>query len=84
MGALSIHHWLIVLLVVLLLFGAGRLGEVGKGLGDGIRNFKKGLGGEDDPGPEPRGEKAGARPEGETRKPPMAEAGSGSRDGHAG
>jgi sec-independent protein translocase protein TatA len=40
---MSPMHWIIVVLVVLLVFGAGRLGEVGKGLGDGIRNFKKGL-----------------------------------------
>ncbi len=33
----------IVLLVVLLLFGTRRLGDIGKGLGQGIRNFKKGL-----------------------------------------
>jgi sec-independent protein translocase protein TatA len=43
MGSLSIGHWIIFALVVLLLFGAGRLGEVGKGLGEGIRNFKKGV-----------------------------------------
>lgn len=40
---MSPAHWIIVVLIVLLVFGAGRLGEVGKGLGDGIRNFKKGL-----------------------------------------
>jgi sec-independent protein translocase protein TatA len=45
---MSPMHWIIVILVVLLVFGAGRLGEVGKGLGDGIRNFKKGLASEGD------------------------------------
>ncbi len=39
---------LIVGLIILVLFGASRLGEVGKGLGDGIRNFKKGLSGDDE------------------------------------
>ena len=34
---------LIVAVVILLLFGAGRLGDMGKGLGEGIRNFKKGI-----------------------------------------
>ncbi len=34
---------LIILGIVLLLFGAGRLADIGKGLGEGIRNFKKGL-----------------------------------------
>jgi sec-independent protein translocase protein TatA len=47
MGGLSPVHWLIVLVVVLLLFGAGRLADIGKGLGEGIKNFKKGL--NDDP-----------------------------------
>lgn len=48
MGAMSASHWLIVGAVILLLFGAKRLGSVGAGLGSGIRNFKKGLKGDDD------------------------------------
>lgn len=43
MGSLSPVHWLIVIVVVLLIFGPGRLAGVGKGLGEGIRSFKKGL-----------------------------------------
>jgi sec-independent protein translocase protein TatA len=35
------YEWLIVLLVIILLFGAKRLPEVAKGLGKGIREFKK-------------------------------------------
>jgi sec-independent protein translocase protein TatA len=40
-----VGHWqiVIILLVVLLLFGASRLGDIGKGLGEGIKNFKKGV-----------------------------------------
>ncbi len=34
---------IIVLLVILLLFGAKRIPELGKGLGQGIRSFKDGL-----------------------------------------
>lgn len=34
---------LVILLVVLILFGGSRLSEIGKGLGEGIKNFKKGL-----------------------------------------
>ena len=34
---------LIIIGIALLLFGAGRIADVGKGLGEGIRNFKKGL-----------------------------------------
>lgn len=47
MGSLSPVHWIIVIVVVLLLFGPGRLAGVGKGLGEGIRSFKKGI--TDDP-----------------------------------
>ena len=43
MGGMSIGHWIVVLLIVLVLFGAGRLSDIGKGLGEGIKNFKKGL-----------------------------------------
>ncbi|MDP9143891.1 MAG: twin-arginine translocase TatA/TatE family subunit [Actinomycetota bacterium] len=55
MGSLSPVHWLIVIVVVLLIFGPSRLAGVGKGLGEGIRSFKKGLNtdGEDDKGPKP-------------------------------
>jgi sec-independent protein translocase protein TatA len=53
MGGLSIGHLLIVLVIALLLFGAGRVSEIGKGLGEGIRNFKKGLR-EEDEGQPPR------------------------------
>lgn len=48
MGSFSIWHWLIVLLVVLLIFGPKKLSEVGKGLGEGMKNFKKGLNDDDD------------------------------------
>jgi sec-independent protein translocase protein TatA len=44
---MSIGHWIVVLLIVLVLFGAGRLSDIGKGLGEGIKNFKKGLKDED-------------------------------------
>ncbi|STP12132.1 Sec-independent protein translocase component [Helicobacter mustelae] len=37
----SIWHWVIVLLVIVLLFGAKRIPELAKGLGSGIKNFKK-------------------------------------------
>jgi sec-independent protein translocase protein TatA len=43
MGSLSPVHWIIVIVVILLLFGPGRLAGVGKGLGEGIRSFKKGI-----------------------------------------
>ena len=39
----------LILVIVLVLFGASRIGELGKGLGEGIKNFKKGLSDEDAP-----------------------------------
>lgn len=50
---LSIWHILIVLLVVLIVFGAGRLPTVMGDLGKGIRNFKAGLNGEAPPPDKP-------------------------------
>jgi len=35
------YEWLVVLLIIILLFGAKRLPELAKGLGKGIREFKK-------------------------------------------
>ena len=49
MGRLGITEILVILVVALLLFGAGRIADIGKGLGEGIRNFKKGLKDEDEP-----------------------------------
>jgi sec-independent protein translocase protein TatA len=43
MGELQPTHILLVLFVVVLLFGGSRLSAVGKGLGEGIRLFKKSL-----------------------------------------
>jgi sec-independent protein translocase protein TatA len=48
MGGLSIWHWLIVLVIVVLVFGTKRLKNVGEDLGEAVRGFKKGLNGEDD------------------------------------
>lgn len=46
MGSMSLVHWLVVLGIALLLFG-NRLPGLGKSLGEGIRNFKGGLNGDD-------------------------------------
>lgn len=42
---MSMGPWQIVIIavVILVLFGASRLGDIGKGLGEGIKNFKKGI-----------------------------------------
>jgi len=51
---LGMQEIIIILLVVLVLFGGKRLADVGKGLGEGIRNFKDAFKGDDKtpPGPE--------------------------------
>jgi sec-independent protein translocase protein TatA len=40
MGEFSIWHWLLVIAIALLLFGTSKFALLGKGLGEGIRNFK--------------------------------------------
>lgn len=44
MCGLGVWELLIVLVIVLLLFGASRLPQIGKALGETVRNFKKGVG----------------------------------------
>jgi sec-independent protein translocase protein TatA len=43
MGNIGPGELIIIALIALLLFGAGRIADIGKGLGQGIKNFKKGL-----------------------------------------
>jgi sec-independent protein translocase protein TatA len=43
MGGLSIWHWLIVLLVVVLIFGTKKLRNIGQDLGGAVRGFKEGM-----------------------------------------
>lgn len=46
MGSFSLMHWVIVLLVVMLLFGGGRISGLMGDVAKGIKSFKKGM--EDD------------------------------------
>ena len=56
----SVQELLIILLIVVIIFGASKLPQLGKGLGEGIRNFKKGLkSSEDKSGSESAQEKTG-------------------------
>ncbi|MGQ3670867.1 twin-arginine translocase TatA/TatE family subunit [Xanthobacter sp. TB0136] len=48
MGSLSIWHWLVVLVVVLLLFGRGKISDLMGDVAKGIKSFKKGLAEEDE------------------------------------
>ena len=43
MFGIGISELLVILLICLLLFGAGRLPEIGKSLGEGIREFKRAM-----------------------------------------
>lgn len=47
MGTLSWPEILIIALVVVLLFGARRIPEIGRGIGEGIRSFRSALKGDD-------------------------------------
>ncbi|MGQ9370880.1 twin-arginine translocase TatA/TatE family subunit [Azospirillum sp. ST 5-10] len=49
MGSFSVLHWLVVLTIVLLLFGAGKLPGVMGDLAKGVRAFKAGLREEPEP-----------------------------------
>jgi sec-independent protein translocase protein TatA len=42
-GLFQPMHLLVILVIVLLLFGPKKLGEIGKGLGEGIRAFRQGV-----------------------------------------
>ena len=76
MGGFSIWHWLIVLLIVLVLFGRGRVAEIMGDFGKGIKSFKQGMN-EDEtkPGNSPKvhsleGPHHDAKPAGEAAKDP--------------
>ena len=43
MGSLSIWHWMIVLVVIILVFGTSKLKNVGRDLGFAVKGFKEGL-----------------------------------------
>ncbi len=48
MGSLSIWHWLIVLVVVVLVFGTGKLKNAGSDLGKAVKGFKDGVKGSEE------------------------------------
>jgi len=43
MGSMSLSHWLIVLAIVLLVFGAGKIPQLMGDMAKGIKTFKKGM-----------------------------------------
>lgn len=71
MGSLSIWHWLIVLLVVVLIFGTKKLRNLGADLGSAVKGFKDGMKSEDEKTPAAKAEippGAGQTIEGEAKK----------------
>ena len=54
MGFGSVTHWIIVLVIVVLIFGTKKLGNIGKDLGSAVKGFKDGMKSDDvKPGEEP-------------------------------
>ena len=53
MGSFSIWHWLVVLVIVLLLFGAGKIPKLMGDMAKGVTAFKKGLKEGEDEAPKP-------------------------------
>ena len=72
MAGLGMTEIMIILVVVLLLFGAKRLPEIGASMGKGIRDFKKNLSDTErvlkEPEPEPRRERLSAAPQDQARE----------------
>jgi sec-independent protein translocase protein TatA len=54
MGGLSIWHWIVVLVVVLLLFGRGKISELMGDAAKGIKAFKKGMAEEETASADPK------------------------------
>ena len=61
MGTWSVSHWLILLLIVLLLFGAGKIPQLMGDMAKGIKAFKKGMQDDEETAKKPE-EPAAAKP----------------------
>lgn len=71
MGSIGAPELIVIALIALLLFGAGRIADIGKGLGQGIKNFKQGIREADDDDEEKPAKSAKA--EKKSEKPAKAE-----------
>ncbi|MGZ5570875.1 MAG: Sec-independent protein translocase subunit TatA [Usitatibacter sp.] len=67
MGSISIWHWIIVLVIVLLIFGTKKLRNVGSDLGGAVKGFKDGMKGDEDKKPAGEITASGATIEGEIK-----------------
>ena len=73
MGSFSIWHWLVVLLVVLLLFGGGKVSSLMGDFAKGIKSFKKNMAEPDDASMEAAAEKPADKPSGNISGPAGAQ-----------
>ncbi|HEY1435105.1 MAG TPA: twin-arginine translocase TatA/TatE family subunit [Thermoanaerobaculia bacterium] len=48
-GSLGLPELLVILLIVIIIFGANKLPQLGKGIGEGLRNFKDSVKGDEPP-----------------------------------
>ena len=69
MGSFSLWHWLVVIILVLLLFGRGRISEMMGDIGKGMKSFKKGLA--DDEDEKPRDKQRNLPPQGQAPDRPI-------------
>ena len=58
MGSFSIWHWVIVLVIVMLVFGTKKLGNIGSDLGKAVKGFKDGVKGSEEERPAAPGQVA--------------------------
>ena len=49
MGSFSLWHWLVVIILVLLLFGRGRISDMMGDIGKGLKSFKQGMADDEHP-----------------------------------
>jgi sec-independent protein translocase protein TatA len=53
-GSLGVPELLLILLIVIIIFGANKLPQLGRGLGEGLRNFKDSVKGDEKPQDKPK------------------------------
>ncbi|WP_018152103.1 Sec-independent protein translocase subunit TatA [Leeia oryzae] len=68
-GFLSIQHLLILLVIVVLIFGTGKLKNLGKDLGSAVKGFKDGMNGEGDDTTKPASKETQTIEDQSTKKP---------------
>ena len=73
MGSLSIWHWIVVIAVVLLLFGRGKISDLMGDVAQGIKAFKKGMSDDEVAKTEPTGEPKTINHQTQTVAEPQAE-----------